>query len=117
MITKKKVRDYWLLNNYGVMIVENKSKLIYPVKECISATQYSITNSELFHIFEAHLSIGHGGHDRMLKELSIKYKNITYHDIELYIYISEPCQKKQKCTKKDIFVKPMFFLNLIPILR
>ncbi|XP_023233514.1 uncharacterized protein LOC111633211 [Centruroides sculpturatus] len=92
MTTKKEPRDYWLLNRYDVMIVENKSKLIYPVKEGVSTIQYYVTDSELFHVLhEAHLAIGHGGRDRMLKELSVKYKNVTRHDIELYIH---HCQKK-----------------------
>ncbi|XP_023210347.1 KRAB-A domain-containing protein 2-like [Centruroides sculpturatus] len=110
MTTKKEPRDYWLLNRYDVMIVENKSKLIYPVKEGVSTIQYYVTDSELFHVLhEAHLAIGHGGRDRMLKELSIKYKNVTRHDIELYIHLCEPCQKKQKGIKKGIVVKPMIF--------
>lgn len=33
MTTKKETRDYWLLTRYDVMIVEKKSKLIYPGKE------------------------------------------------------------------------------------
>ena len=37
MTTKKELRDYWLLNHYDMMIVENKSNFIYPVKEGISA--------------------------------------------------------------------------------
>lgn len=58
MSTKKEPLDYWQLNHYEVMLVENKSKLIYHVKE-----------------------------DRILKEFSPKYKNIIRHDIELYIHI------------------------------
>ncbi|XP_023223766.1 KRAB-A domain-containing protein 2-like [Centruroides sculpturatus] len=67
MTTEKEPRDYWLLNHYDVMIVENKSKLIYLVKEGVSTIQYYVMNSELFHVLhEAHLAIGHGGRDRMV---------------------------------------------------
>ena len=60
-------------------------------------------NTELFDVLqEAHLAIGHGGRDRMLKELSIKYRNITRHDVEQYRHLSEPCQKNQKVVKKGI---------------
>nr|XP_042896273.1 KRAB-A domain-containing protein 2-like [Parasteatoda tepidariorum] len=110
MTTKKETRDYWLLNRYDVMIVESKSKLIYPVKEGANTIKYYVTDNELFHVLhEAHLSIGHGGRDRIMKELSTKYNNITRHDIELYIHLCEPSQKKQKGIKKGIVVKPMVF--------
>ena len=107
---KKEPRDYWLVKHYDVMMVENKSKLIYPVKEGVSAIQFYVADSELFHVLhKAHLAIGHGGRDRMLKELSPKYKNVTRHDIELYINFCEPCQKKTKrrqkrrCGKANVF--------------
>ena len=48
MTPKKEPRDYWLLNHYDVMIVANKSKLNYSVKEGISSIQYQVTDSELF---------------------------------------------------------------------
>ncbi|GFS60704.1 KRAB-A domain-containing protein 2 [Trichonephila clavipes] len=38
MTSSKETRDYWLLNRYDVMIVENKSKLTYPVKEGVSTS-------------------------------------------------------------------------------
>ncbi|GFX13964.1 KRAB-A domain-containing protein 2 [Trichonephila clavipes] len=110
MTSRKESRDYWLLNRYDVMIVENKSNFIYPVKEGISIIQYYVTDSKLFHVLhEGHLAIEHGGRDRMLKELSTKYKNIITHDIEMYIHLCETYQKKQKGIKKGIVVKPMIF--------
>ena len=100
------------LKRYDVMVVENKSKLIYPVKEGVTAIQCYVSHSELFDILhDAHLAIGHGGRDRMLKAISSKYKNITRHDIELYIHLCEPCQKK-KGVKKGLVVKPMFFFRI-----
>lgn len=56
-----------------------------------------------------HSSIGHGGRDRMIKELSNKYKNIARSIIELFLSLCEPCQQKQKGTKKGVVVKPMVF--------
>ena len=41
------------------------------------------------------------GCDKMLKEFSTKYKNITHRDIELYINLCELCQKKQKDIPKE----------------
>lgn len=67
----------------------------------------------LFNVLhEAHLAIGHGGHDKMLKELSPKYKNITHHYIELYFCLCEPWQKNQILLKKGVVVKPMFVSDL-----
>lgn len=43
----------------------------------------------------------------MLKELSTRYKNITRHDVELYLQLCEPCQQKQKVIKNGIVVKPI----------
>lgn len=43
-----------------------------------------------------HSSIGHGGRDRMIKELSNKYKNIAPRVIELFLRLCELCQQKQK---------------------
>lgn len=104
MITKKEPRDYLLLNGYHVIFVENKRKLIYPVKENISTIQYYVTDSKLFQEpHEVNLATGHGGRNRMLKELSAKYKKDTRHDIELYIHVCEPSQKIRKYIKKDIF--------------
>ncbi|KFD66209.1 hypothetical protein M514_10253 [Trichuris suis] len=107
---KKEPRDYWLLNRYDVMVIGNKSKLIYPIREGVNAIGFYVPDSELFHVLhEAHLAVGHGGRDRMLKELSPKYKNITGYDIELYPQICGPCQKKQKGAKKGVVVMPMVF--------
>ncbi|KFD49692.1 hypothetical protein M513_09389 [Trichuris suis] len=109
---KKEPRDYWLLNRYDVMVIGNKSKLIYPVREGVNAIRFYVPDSELFDVLhEAHLAVGHGGRDRTLKELSPKYMNITRYDIELYLQICEPCQKKQKGAKKGVAVLPMVFSN------
>jgi hypothetical protein len=35
-------------------------------------------------IKRAHIATGHGGHDRMLKELGKKYANVTRDSIELF---------------------------------
>ncbi|GBN12263.1 KRAB-A domain-containing protein 2 [Araneus ventricosus] len=93
--------------------MENKSKLMYPVKEGVSTIQCYATDTELFQVLhETHLAIGHGGRDRLLKEFSTKYKNVTRHDIELYIHLCEPWRKKQKSIKKGIVVKPMIFSEI-----
>ena len=51
MTAKKKPKYYWLLDCYDVMIMENKSKLIYPVKNGVSTIQYYITDLSYFTYF------------------------------------------------------------------
>ncbi|XP_022194657.2 KRAB-A domain-containing protein 2-like [Nilaparvata lugens] len=105
---KKEPHDYWLLNRYDVMIVENVKKLIYPLRPGDNSVKFYIHDYDLFSILhETHSSIGHGGRDRMLKEINNKYKNVTRHDIELYNSLCELCQKKQKGSKKGLVVKPI----------
>ncbi|KAJ8720835.1 hypothetical protein PYW08_006300 [Mythimna loreyi] len=105
---KKSPRDYWLLKHYDFITVGQKHKLIFPVNTPNTNIIYYVTDSELFQVLhDAHQSIGHGGRDRMLKELSTRYKNITRHDVELYLQLCEPCQQKQRGIKKGIVVKPI----------
>ena len=105
---KKVPRHYWLLKRYDIMVVQQKPKLIHPIKEGCTTVQFYVPDSELFDVLhQTHVSIGHGGRDRLIKELSPKYKNITRHDIELFLQFCTPCQQKQKGCKKGIVVKPI----------
>ena len=56
-------------------------------------------------IHETHISNGHGGRNRMMKELKGKYKNITVELIVIYLNLCEPCQKKLSISKKGLVVK------------
>lgn len=90
-----------------MLVVQGKTKLIFPVKDD-NVVLYYVPTSELFDILQAtHVSIGHGGRDRMIKELGNKYKNITRNDIETFLHFCEPCQQKQKGSKKGVVVKPI----------
>ncbi|XP_068237012.1 KRAB-A domain-containing protein 2-like [Palaemon carinicauda] len=56
-------------------------------------------------IKRAHIATGHGGRDKMVKELS-KYANITRDTIELFKSLCVQCQKKRKrCATKGVTVK------------
>lgn len=90
-------------------MVQECEKLIFPITN-ENKVLYYVSDNELYEILNStHSSIGHGGRDRMVKELSTKYKNITRTDIELFLQLCEPCQKKQKGIKKGIVVKPLIF--------
>ena len=58
---------------------------------------YYVTIEETYDIIhKAHISTGHGGRDRMLKELHKKYANITTRSVEIFKSLCEECQKKRK---------------------
>lgn len=62
-----------------------------------SVVLYYVSDGNLYNLLKStHVSIGHGGRDRMIKELSKKYKNISRSDICTFLQIWEPCQKKKK---------------------
>ena len=63
-------------------------------------------------IHEAHVSIGHGGRNRMVKETGTKYKNITAECIMIYLNLCIPRLKKSKVPKKGLVVKPMVFSEM-----
>ena len=65
-------------------------------------------------IHRAHISTGHGGRDRMLKELGKKYANIPRQAVELYKTLCEQCQKKRKRPRvKGVVVKPILTPDLL----
>ncbi|GFU92539.1 KRAB-A domain-containing protein 2 [Trichonephila clavipes] len=48
----------------------------------------------------------------MLKELQIKYKNITYEVVVLHLNLCKQCKKKHRAPKKGIVVTPMMSYEL-----
>ncbi|XP_031344445.1 KRAB-A domain-containing protein 2-like [Photinus pyralis] len=105
--TSKLPEDYQRLGRYDVVTIGAIEKLIVPVKEGNLMRYYAHTE-EIFQILhDTHVSIGHGGRNRMEKELNLKYKNITREMIVIYLNLCESCQKKQKVPKKGLVVKPI----------
>uniref|UniRef100_A0A2S2PPZ4 KRAB-A domain-containing protein 2 n=1 Tax=Schizaphis graminum TaxID=13262 RepID=A0A2S2PPZ4_SCHGA len=97
---KESPRDYWLVQRYDVIEVQGNEKLICPMKENSDIIFY-VHNEELYDILlNIHLSIGHGGRDRMMYELKKKYKNITQSNVKIFLNLCESCVKKQKSEKK-----------------
>lgn len=92
---KKENRDYWLLRHYDVLHIGGTEHLIAPVinKDIL----YYAIFEEVFDILKAtHHNIGHGGRDRMKKQLDKKYKNITANEIQIFLNICEVCLQKRK---------------------
>ncbi|XP_016665010.1 uncharacterized protein LOC107885831, partial [Acyrthosiphon pisum] len=57
---KKQPKDFRLIKRYDVLVVQGKTKLIFPVKDD-NVVLYYVPNSELFDVLQTtHVSIGHG---------------------------------------------------------
>ena len=57
---------------------------------------------------DAHLAIGHGGRNRMIKEIQTKYKNITTESIKFVRSLPQ----KIESSKKGLVIKPMIFSEM-----
>ena len=98
---KKEPKDYQLLKRYDIVQIRNTVKLIYPVAEGSSSIKYDVQKEDIFDVIhDAHLAIGDGGRNRMIKETQTKYKNITAESIMFYLGLCVPCLKKSKVPKK-----------------
>ena len=63
-------------------------------------------------IHDAHLAIGHGGRNGMIKETQRKYKNITAESIMLYLRLCVTSLKKSKVPKQGLVIKPVIFREM-----
>lgn len=107
-ISHKTPEDYQRLLKYDIVQIGNVQKLVVPVKNERDPIIYYTYLEEIFDIIhETHISIGHGGRNRMMKELKGKYKNITAELVVIYLNLCEPCQKKLSIPKKGLVVKPI----------
>jgi hypothetical protein len=88
-----------------VLKVSDVNKLIVPVSEN-NEIKYYVHNEELFDVIhKVHLSIRHGGRNRMEHEINTKYKNITRDMIMLYLNSCESCKRKGSTAKKGLVVQ------------
>ena len=70
---------------------------------------YYVSIEETYDVIKrAHISTGHGGRDRMTKELNKKYVNVTREAIDLFKSLCFECQRKRKRPAvKGVVVKPI----------
>ena len=100
---KKEPKDYQLLKRYDFVQIGNTVKLIYPVAEGSSSIKYYAQKEDIFDVIhDAHLAIGHGRRNRMIKKIQTEYKNITAESIMLYLSLCVPWLKKSKVPKKGL---------------
>ena len=84
-------------------------KLIKRRKSPTESPIYFVTLEETYDVIKsAHLATGHGGRDRMIKELEKKFANVHRESIELFKSFCKVCQEKTKRQKtKGVVVRPI----------
>ena len=98
----KKPEDYHRLRRYDVYCdVMEREKLIAPPKQG-SVAKFYVNTEEIFEILhETHVSIGHGGRNKMEKTIHSKYKNITREMIGIYLSLCKTCGKRHNASRKS----------------
>lgn len=110
---KKLPRHYWLQQHYEIISIEGKDFLTTPVNEKNPKIKYYCSYESLFDVlFDTHQAIGHGGRDRMIKEVNRRYKNVSQKEIRIFLTLCEPCQRKKCGTQKGVVVKPIISHHL-----
>ncbi|XP_068247971.1 KRAB-A domain-containing protein 2-like [Palaemon carinicauda] len=105
----KSRHEYYLLSKYEVLQCGDLEKIIKKRQTLDETPGYYVSIKDTFHIVKrAHVATGHGGRDRMTKELQVKYANIQQETIELFKLLCLECQKKRKRPMtKGVVVKPI----------
>ncbi|XP_041347189.1 KRAB-A domain-containing protein 2-like, partial [Gigantopelta aegis] len=105
---KKSPSQFYLLKKYELLQCGDVQKLIRK-KLNQEHPLYFATIEETFDIIKrTYIATGHGGRDKMIKEINKKYANITQDAITLFKSMCIECQRKRKrTTTKGIVVKPI----------
>ena len=101
----KQTVHYRRLKRYDILNIGGEEKLTVPLSAEKTEILYYVNFHELFNVIhETHIAVGHGGRNRMIKEMNRKYKNVTVESTVTYLRLCEPCQKK-KSEKRFIILK------------
>jgi hypothetical protein len=107
-IKKKCKRDYRNIRKYDVILINDKERLIKAMNHDNDGIRYYVKNEELFDILHStHIAIGHGGRDRMMAEIKLKYCNITKETIMIFLSLCTDCHKKSSNPKRGLVSKPI----------
>jgi len=113
-IKKESSRDYWLEKHYDIVKINGIEKLILPVSNQNENVKLYVMIEEIFvYLHEIHISIGHGGRNRMLYEINKRYKNITQSDVKKYSDLCILCQQKKKKVKKKVLLLNQWCLMIL----
>jgi len=81
--TAKSHQGYYLLSKYEILQCGDVEKLRRYRKSNDDPIQYYVHIEETFAVIKrAHIATGHGGRDRMVKELGKKYASVTRDSID-----------------------------------
>ena len=106
---KKTPYQYNLLGKYDVLECGDVQKLKKKLKHPNDNPKYVVPIESMFDIIKrAHTTTGHGGRDRMMKELAKKYANITEHSVAIFksLFI-ERQRKRKRPTTQGVVVRPI----------
>ena len=108
--TKNKITlQYRRVSRFDVLVIGDTKRLVARGEK----VKYFLPMEEIFDVIESsHISIGHGGRDRMKQEISKKYANITIDMINIYLAMCETCQKKD-LVKKEWYQSLSCIQNII----
>lgn len=101
--------QYGLLRKYDVLTCGDVEKIIRRKHMDNDTTLYFVPVEDMYEVIKrAHLATGHGGRDKMLKEVRKRYVNITEEAILLFKSLCVECQRKRKRpTTKGTVVRPI----------
>jgi len=92
-IKKESSRDYWLKKHYDIVKINGIEKLISTRSNQNENVKLYVMIEDIFdYLHKIHISIEHGGRDRMLYEINKRYKNITQSDVNQYLDLCVSCQ-------------------------
>ncbi|XP_068237236.1 KRAB-A domain-containing protein 2-like [Palaemon carinicauda] len=96
-----------IVETYEVLHCGNEEKLIHTCSSAEDQHSYYVSIEDTFAIIQlAHIATGHGRRTRMLKQLSLKYANITREAVDLFKSYCITCQLKTKKSKtKGVVVR------------
>ena len=87
---------------YEVLLYGDVENLIKRRSNPEQQPMYYVSIEDTYDVIKrAHIATGHGDRDRMVKEISKKYVNVTRDAIELFKSYCYECQKKQTSRKES----------------
>ncbi|XP_071137215.1 KRAB-A domain-containing protein 2-like [Mytilus edulis] len=100
---------YYLVRKYEVLQCGDVKKIVKKRNSSDEDVKYYVCLEDMYSIVQKiHISIGHGGRDKMVKEANRKYANVSYEALELYKELCEECQlKKRRSASKGVVAKPI----------
>lgn len=105
----KTPRQYYILKKFSILLCGDVEKLVRKSTDPASDPVYYAHMDDMYDIIKrAHIATGHGGRDKMLKVLSVKYANITTDAVDLFKSLCMECLKKRKRQAiKGVVVRPI----------